>query len=309
VDFFLQELVNGITLGSVYALLALGYSMVYGILKLLNFAHGDIYMIGAFIGYGIMTSFHGPASLSIPVALLLLLMLLGAMTGSAVLGVAVERFAYRRLRDAPRGATLITALGVSFFIENIAQLLFGAEYRSLDTFQLAGGTLFTHGIHLTANVYVALARIMVIVGAVIMMVALTLLVNRTRMGKAMRAVSFDREAASMMGIDVDHVIVWTFAIGSALAGAAGVMVALVFQNVFPYMGFTAGLKAFTAAVVGGIGSIPGAMLGGLLVGLAESFTTGYLSSTFQDAIVFCFLIATLIFRPSGLLGKATVQRV
>jgi branched-chain amino acid transport system permease protein len=300
--------VNGLTLGSVYALLALGYSMVYGILKLLNFAHGDIYMIGAFIGYGIMTSFHGPANISIPLAFLLVLMLLGAMTGSALLGVVVERFAYRRLRDAPRGAPMITALGVSFFIQNIAQLLFGAEYRSLDTFRLGGGALFSHGIHITANVYVALARIIVIVGAVVLMIGLTLMVARTRMGKAMRAVSFDREAASMMGIDVDHVIVWTFFIGSALAGAAGVMVALVFQNVFPYMGFNAGLKAFTAAVVGGIGSLPGSMLGGLLVGLAESFTTGYLSSTFQDAIVFCFLIATLIFRPSGLLGKAALQR-
>jgi branched-chain amino acid transport system permease protein len=309
VDFFLQELVNGITLGSVYALLALGYSMVYGILKLLNFAHGDIYMIGAFIGYGIMTSFHGPASLSIPIALLLLLMMLGAMAGSAVLGVAVERFAYRRLRDAPRGATLITALGVSFFIENIAQLLFGAEYHSMNTFQLAGGTLFTHGIHLTANVYVALARIIVIVGAVLMMVALTLLVNRTRMGKAMRAVSFDREAASMMGINVDNVIVWTFFIGSALAGAAGVMVALVFQNVFPYMGFNAGLKAFTAAVVGGIGSIVGAMVGGVLVGLVESFAIGYIGGQWSDIVVFGILIAFMLFRPSGLFGSRAIQKV
>ena len=308
-DFFLTELVNGLTLGSVYALLALGYSMVYGVLKLLNFAHGDIYMIGAFIGFGIMTSFHGPANLSIPLLLLIALMLVGAMLGAGLLGVVVERFAYRRLRNAPRAAPMITALGVSFFIENVALLLFGAEYHSMGTFELAGGALFSHGVHLGSSVYISASRLIVIIGAVVLMIGLTLLVDHTQTGKAMRATSFDREAASMMGIDVDRVIMWTFFIGSALAGAAGVMVALVFQNIFPYMGFNAGLKAFTAAVVGGIGSLPGSMLGGLAVGLAESFTTGYLSSTFQDAIVFCLLITTLIVRPSGLLGRAAVQKV
>jgi branched-chain amino acid transport system permease protein len=309
VDFFLTELVNGLTLGSVYALLALGYSMVYGILKLLNFAHGDVYMVGAFIGFGVETAFGGPAAASIPLVPLLALMFLAAMLGAGLLGVVIERFAYRRLRNAPRIAPLITALGVSFFLESAALLLFGAQFRSVDTFTLANGALFAHGIHLTPGVYVSAARIIVVVGALLLMVVLWLLVAKTQVGKAMRATSFDREAAAMMGIDIDRVIVFTFFVGSALAGAAGVMVALVFQQVWPYMGFTAGLKAFTAAVVGGIGNIPGAMLGGVVIGLAESFATGYVSSTFQDAIVFCILIAVMILRPSGLLGRAAVQKV
>ena len=309
-NLFLTELVTGLTRGSVYALIALGYSMVYGILKLLNFAHGDIYMVGAFIGYGLESLFGGPlGKLSIPLALLIILMFVAAMLGGGLTGVAIERFAYRRLRNAPRIAPLITALGVSFFLENAALLLFGGQFRSYDTFSLAGGALWAHGIHLPAGVYVALPQIIVIVGSLILMLGLTLLVTRTQLGKAMRATSFDREAASMMGIDVDRVIVWTFFIGSALAGAAGVMVGLVFQQVWPFMGFQAGLKAFTAAVVGGIGNIPGAVLGGLVIGLAEAFATGYVSSRFQDAIVFAILIAVMLVRPSGLLGRAAVQKV
>jgi len=309
VDFFLTELVNGLTLGSVYALLALGYSMVYGILKLLNFAHGDVYMVGAFIGYGVETAFGGPLAASIPLIPLLALMFVAAMLGAGLLGVVIERFAYRRLRNAPRIAPLITALGVSFFLESAALLLFGAQFRSLDTFDLRGGQLISRGIHLTPGVYVAAARIVVVVGTLILMVALTLLVSKTQVGKAMRATSFDREAAAMMGIDVDRVIVFTFFVGSALAGAAGVMVGLVFQQVWPYMGFTAGLKAFTAAVVGGIGNIPGAVVGGIVIGLAEAFSQGYISTTFSDAVVFCILIVVMIARPSGLLGRAAVQKV
>ncbi|MFN2627124.1 MAG: branched-chain amino acid ABC transporter permease [Gaiellaceae bacterium] len=309
-NLFLTELVTGLTRGSVYALIALGYSMVYGILKLLNFAHGDIYMIGAFIGFGIESVFGGPVgALSIPLALLIVIMFAAAMLGGGLTGVAIERFAYRRLRNAPRIAPLITALGVSFFLENAALLLLSAQFRSYDTFTLAGGALWAHGIHLPSGVYVALPQLIVIVGSLLLMVALTVLVTRTQLGKAMRATSFDREAASMMGIDVDRVVVWTFFIGSALAGAAGVMVGLVFQQVWPYMGFQAGLKAFTAAVVGGIGNIPGAVLGGLVIGLAEAFATGYLSSTFQDAIVFAILIAVMLVRPSGLLGRAAVHKV
>ncbi len=306
--FFFQELVNGLTLGSVYALLALGYSMVYGILKLLNFAHGDVYMIGAFIGYGVLTAFGGPVAPAIPIALLLILMFAAAMLGSGLLGVVIERFAYRPLRNAPRIAPLISALGVSFFLENAALLLFTAQFRSYNTFDLGNGVLFVEGIHVGAF-SISLVRIIVISAAVALMVALTLLVARTRLGKAMRATSYDLEAAAMMGIDVDRVIVATFFIGSALAGAAGVMVGLVFQRVFHFMGFVAGLKAFTAAVVGGIGNIPGAMLGGLVIGLAESFSTGYISSTFQDLIVFSILIVVMLIRPSGLLGKAALQKV
>jgi branched-chain amino acid transport system permease protein len=308
-NLFVTELVAGITHGAVYALIALGYSMVYGILKLLNFAHGDVYMVGAFIGFGVLTVFGGPGSISISLTLLLILMLVAAMIGGGLLGVAIERVAYRRLRNAPRIAPLITALGVSFFLENSAQLLLGADFRSYDTFSLDNGSLWSRGIDLPSGVHLALAQIIVIVGALVLMGLLTYFVTRTTTGKAMRAISFDREAAAMMGIDVDRVIVVTFLIGSALAGAAGVFNSLVFQQVWPYMGFAAGLKAFTAAVVGGIGNLPGAVLGGLVIGLAESFSTGYISSTFQDAIVFVILIGVMLVRPSGLLGRAAVQKV
>jgi branched-chain amino acid transport system permease protein len=307
-DFFVQELVNGLTLGSVYALIALGYSMVYGILKLLNFAHGEVYMIGAFIGYGVLTVSGGAADPMFPIWLLISFMFIAAMIGSGLLGVVIERFAYRPLRNAPRIAPLISALGVSFFLQNTALLLFTADFRSYDTFDLGGGTLFVKGIHKGA-LNISLIRIIVIVTTAALMVALALFVSRTRLGKAMRATAYDREAAAMMGIDVDRVIVVTFFIGSALAGAAGVMVGLVFQRVYHFMGFVAGLKGFTAAVVGGIGNIPGAMLGGLFIGLAEAFSTGYLSSTFQDLIVFGILIVVLIVRPTGLLGKADIKKV
>jgi branched-chain amino acid transport system permease protein len=307
-DFFVQQLVNGLTLGSVYALIALGYSMVYGILKLLNFAHGEVYMIGSCIGYGVLTVSGGAADPMFPIALLISFMFLAAMIGSGLLGVVIERFAYRPLRNAPRIAPLISALGVSFFLQNTALLLFSADFRSYGTFQLDDGALFTKGIH-EGPLNISLIRIIVIVTTAALMVGLTLFVSRTRTGKAMRATAYDREAAAMMGIDVDRVIVVTFFIGSALAGAAGVMVGLVFQRVYHFMGFVAGLKGFTAAVIGGIGSIPGAMLGGIFIGLAEAFSTGYLSSTFYDLIVFGILIAVLIVRPTGLLGKADIKKV
>ena len=307
-DYFVQELVNGLTLGSVYALIALGYSMVYGILKLLNFAHGEVYMIGAFIGYGVLTVSGGAVDPMFPIWLLISFMFIAAMLGSGLLGVVIERFAYRPLRNAPRIAPLISALGVSFFLQNTALLLFSADFRSYDTFSLDNGTLFTHGIH-SGPLNISLIRIIVIVTTAALMVGLALFVSRTRLGKAMRATAYDREAAAMMGIDVDRVIVLTFFIGSALAGAAGVMVGLVFQRVYHFMGFVAGLKGFTAAVVGGIGSIPGAMLGGIFIGLAESFSQGYISTRFYDLIVFGILIVVLIVRPTGLLGKADIKKV
>ena len=308
-NLFVTELVAGITHGSVYALIALGFSMVYGIMKLLNFAHGDIYMIGAFIGYGLITVFGGPAQMHVNVILLLTLMFLCAMLGGGLVGVMVERFAYRRLRNAPRIAPLITALGVSFFLENGAQLVLGAQFQSYDSFSWSNTPIALRHFTLPAHANVSYAQIIVVVGTVVLMIALTLFVQRTQTGKAMRATAFDREAAAMMGIDVDRVIVVTFFIGSALAGAAGVFNCLAYQQVWPYMGFQAGLFAFTAAVVGGIGNLPGAVLGGLLIGLAESFATGYLSSTFQQAIVFALLIAVMLVRPSGLLGRAAVQKV
>ena len=308
-NLFVTELVSGITHGSVYALIALGYSMVYGILKLLNFAHGDVYMVGSFIGYGIITVFGGPQALTVNVAVLLFLMFFCATLGGGLLGVMIERFAYRRLRNAPRIAPLITALGVSFFLENGAQLVLGAQFQSYNTFSWANDPIALNGFTVPAGVRISIAQVIVVVGAVALMIFLTLFVRRTQTGKAMRATSFDREAAAMMGIDVDRVIVVTFFIGSALAGAAGVFNGIAYQQVWPYMGFQAGLFAFTAAVVGGIGNLPGAVLGGILIGLAESFATGYLSSTFQEAIVFAILISVMLVRPSGLLGRAAVQKV
>src|SRR5436309_8028346 len=306
-DFFVQELVNGLTLGSVYALIALGYSMVYGILKLLNFAHGEVYMIGAFIGYGVLTVSGGAANPMFPLWLLISFMFLAAMIGSGLLGVVVERFAYRPLRNAARIAPLISALGVSFFLQQLATLLFGSIPKQYNTFSLHNGSLFNR---ITIGAFeIQYMQLIVILSAAALMFALIQLVSRTKVGRAMRATSFDLEAASMMGIDIDRVIVFTFFVGSALAGAGGVMNGLIFQNVNPYIGFNAGLKAFTAAVVGGIGSIPGAMLGGLTIGVAQAFATGYLSSAYQDVIVFAILVMFMLARPSGLFGTPVLQKV
>jgi branched-chain amino acid transport system permease protein len=302
---FVQELVNGLTTGSLYALIALGYTMVYGILKLLNFAHGDVFMVGAFLGFFVIQWFGGATSLSIPVPLLLILMFLIAGGGCGILGVGIERFAYRRLRDAPRIAPLITALGVSFFLENAALLLWGGSYRE---YNASAFIPFSTGVTIF-GVNVWLVQIMVVVLSVVLMIGLQLIVNRTKLGRQMRAVAADREAAEMLGINVNYTIAMTFFIGSVLAGFAGVMWGLVFNSIFTYMGFTAGLKAFTAAVVGGIGSIPGAVLGGLLIGLAESFITGYISSAYTNLIVFGILIVVLLVRPSGLLGRVQLQKV
>src|ERR671914_759354 len=267
-DFFVQQLVNGLTLGSVYALLALGYSIVYGILKLLNFAHGEVYMMGAFMGYFTLIALGGAASPAVPVALVLLLMFLAAGVSAGLLGVAIERFAYRPLRDAPRIAPLITALGMSFFLQSTALLLFSADVRNMDTSELISPST---GIH-AGPLDISLVRILVILSAAVLMVALARFVAQTKLGKAMRAVAYDREAADLMGIG-------------------------------------AGLKAFTAAVVGGIGNIPGAMLGGLLIGLAEAFTAGYISTTFQNLIVFGILIVVMLVRPTGLLGSPALEKV
>jgi branched-chain amino acid transport system permease protein len=302
---FVQELVNGLTTGSLYALIALGYTMVYGILKLLNFAHGDVFMVGAFLGYFVIQWFGGSTALSIPVPLLLILMFLVAGGGCGILGVGIERFAYRRLRDAPRIAPLITALGVSFFLENAALLLWGGAYREYNT---SAFIPFSTSVTV-AGVNIYIVQIMVVALSVVLMIALRLIVNRTTLGRQMRAVAADREAAEMLGINVNFTIAMTFFIGSVLAGFAGVMWGLVFNSIWTYMGFTAGLKAFTAAVVGGIGSITGAVLGGLLIGLAESFITGYISSTYTNLIVFGILIVVLLVRPSGLLGRVALQKV
>ena len=304
---FVQLTVDGLTRGSVYALIALGYSMVYGVLKLLNFAHGDIYMVGSFVGYGVLTGvFGGSANPTINVWLLITLMMIAAMLGAGLLGVAVERVAYRPLRNAPRIAPLISALGVAFFLENAMLILVGGEYRTYDPFTLISPIKGIH--HGVFNIWVS--QIVVFVTAVVLMILLTLLVQRTQLGKAMRATSFDREAASMMGIDVDRVIVATFFIGSALAGAAGVMQGLVFGTLNSYMGFVAGLKGFTAAVIGGIGYIPGAMVGGMVLGLIEAYVAGSrIGNTFVDVVTLSILVVVMLVRPSGIFGKATIQKV
>jgi branched-chain amino acid transport system permease protein len=306
-DTFIQLTVNGLTLGSVYALIALGYSLVYGILKLLNFAHGDVFMVGTFIGFGLLQLLGGSADPVVPAWLLLVLITGGAMAGCAMLGVAIERFAYRPLRDAPRIAPLISALGVSFFLTYSMQLMFGAEFRDYETFSLSGGSLYFEGINI-GNVRVPLLRIITISAAFVLMIVLWLLVTRTRTGKAMLATSYDREAASMMGIDVDRVIVFAFILGSALAGAAGVLFALRVPTTVT-IGFLAGLKGFTAAVIGGIGSIPGAMAGGLILGFAEAYVQGYISTRWSDLFVFSILILFMLFRPQGLFGKADIRKV
>src|SRR6266478_6574099 len=293
-SFFFQELVNGVTTGALYSLIALGFSMVYGVLKLINFAHGDLYMVGAYIGFFVIQWFGGAQHLTIAVPLLLVIMFVLAAGLVGGLGVAIERFAYRPLRDAPRIAPLITAIGVSFFLESSALLLFGAQYRVYNT---ADFISLSSGIQI-GSVTIDSVQILVLVLGVVLMTGLQLLVNRTRLGRQMRAVAADREAAEMLGINVNFVITATFFLGSALAGVAGIMGGLLFNQVTATIGFIAGLKAFTAAVVGG-----------MFIGVAESFVTGYISSTYSNLIVFGILIVVMLLRPSGLLGRAQLQKV
>jgi branched-chain amino acid transport system permease protein len=304
---------DGIVQGSLYSLIALGYTMVYGILKLLNFAHGDVYMVGAFIGYGVLTALGGPLAPAIGLVPLIIVMFAVAMTGSGVLGLAIERFAYRPLRTAPRIAPLISALGVAFFLENSSQLLTGAAHYTYNGFELGGkngnfGPLLDQVFSVGGNP-VTVVQVLVVTSALALMGVLMLLVYRTRLGKAMRAVAFDREAASMMGIDTDRVISATFFIGSVLAGAAGVMYGLYLGDTYFFLGFLYGLKAFTAAVVGGIGSLQGAMIGGVIIGVIESYAKGYAGGQWSDIVVFGILIAFLLVRPTGLLGSHAIQKV
>jgi branched-chain amino acid transport system permease protein len=278
---------------------------------LLNFAHGDVYMVGSFIGFGTLQALGGASDPVVPAWALLILITLAAMVGCAFLGVVIERFAYRPLRDSPRIAPLISALGVSFFLAYSMQLLFGAQQRDYDSFSLAGGALYFKGFHI-GGVRVPLVREIIIAAAFVLMLMLWFLVNKTRTGKAMRATSYDREAAAMMGIDIDRVIVFTFVLGSALAGAAGVLSGLRIP-IGASIGFVAGLKGFTAAVIGGIGSVPGAMAGGLILGFAESYTAGYwpgsAGTRWTDLVIFSILIVFMIFRPQGLLGRPDIRKV
>jgi branched-chain amino acid transport system permease protein len=302
---FVQLVVNGLTLGSLYALIALGYSLVYGVLKLLNFAHGEVYMIGSFIGYGVLQVLGGSANPSVPVGILLPLLMLVAALGAGLVGVAIERFAYRPLRQSPRIAPLVSALGTSFFLQATMLLVVGARIVRYESEKLID---VSSGIH-AGVLNISVMRMMVIGVSAIVMIGLNIFMKRSKLGKAMRATSYDPEAAQMMGMDVNRVVMVTFFIGSALAGVAGVMSGLVYNRVFHTMGFVAGLKGFTASVVGGIGSIQGAMAGGLIIGFAESFAQGYVSTTFYDVVVFVVLIGFLLTRPRGLFGVPELKKV
>ncbi len=287
-----QQLINGLSLGSIYALIALGYTMVYGIIKLINFAHGDIYMVGAYVAFFATTTLK----LSFFPALIL------AMVVAALVGVVIEKLAYRPLRYAPRIAILITAIGVSLLLEYGGILLVSPQPRTFPAIFQA--EVFTFG-----NIVVNSQQILILAVALSLMVILTYVVQRTKIGKAMRAVSFDTDAARLMGIDVDRVISITFAIGSSLAAAAGMLVGVYYNSIDPLMGIMPGLKAFVAAVLGGIGIIPGAMVGGVILGVIEALVSGFISSTFRDAAAFAILIIILLFKPSGLLGKNVREKV
>jgi branched-chain amino acid transport system permease protein len=289
---FLQQLINGLALGSVYALLALGYTMVYGIIQLINFAHGEIYMIGAFSG------FYCASTLKLP----LIPTLLVAMAVSALAGIVIEKIAYKPLRNSPRIALLITAIGVSLFLQNAMRLLVGSNPKPFPDLINAGSINM-------GPVQIDIKTILMFGVSALLVVLLQFIVYKTKVGKAMRASSQDMEAASLMGINVDNTISLTFAIGSALAGIAGVLVAISYPSITPYMGAMPGLKAFVAAVLGGIGSIPGALVGGIAIGLLETFSKAYISTNFSDAIVFAILIIILLIKPSGLLGKKTRVKV
>ncbi len=369
----LQQLVNGVAWGSIYALIALGYTMVYGVLRLINFAHGDVYMVGAMAGYYFATrgapsrplgvflffllvtflftvlrdrirpvpdgrTWRSPGFLAMlgagtlgallfrpgvsvlaggvghvaslvtalaqtGGALALAAVLLVAMAVSGLTGFLIERAAYRPLRNSPRLTALITAIGVSLLLENGGQSVFGADPKFFPTL------VATRELSLGGGVTVTSVQVLILAVSIALMAALTLIIRRTRMGRAMRAVSFDMNAARLMGIPIDAVISFTFVLGSALAGAAGVLVGLSNPKIEPLMGILPGLKAFVAAVLGGIGSVPGAMLGGILMGVAETLVVGYLSSTYRDAIAFIILIAILLLRPAGLLGRPSVEKV
>lgn len=289
---FFQQLVNGLSIGSIYALIALGYTMVYGIIKLINFAHGDIYMLGAYVGFISIAQLH----LGFFPALLL------AMVVCGVLGVIIERIAYKPLRNATRIAALITAIGVSYFLEYSTQKIMGPGVKTYPS------VLSNQAFHVF-GIQIQMQQIYILAITIILMLALQFIVRKTKIGRSMRAVSVDADAAKLMGINVDATISYTFAIGSALAGAGGVLVGMYYNTINPLMGMVPGIKAFVAAVFGGIGIIPGAMFGGFFIGIVEALVTAYGSSLYKDAVVYAILILILIIKPAGLLGKNVKEKV
>lgn len=293
---FAQQLINGLSLGAIYSLIALGYTMVYGVLRFINFAHSDVFMVGAFAGYYIGRKLPKESFATGFLALA------GAMVACAVLGVVIERLAYRPLRNRSKLTVLITAIGVSLLLENLGQFIFGANPKPFPT-------LFPVHTFKLAGLVISSNQLVVLVVALALLGALQYIVLRTKVGTAMRAVSFNQQAAALVGINNDRIISFTFALGSALAAAGGILYSLNYQAIDPLMGVLPGLKAFVAAVLGGIGNIPGAALGGLLLGVVETFVNGSRFSTFTDAIAFAILIGILLFRPAGLLGKMQVEKV
>ena len=304
-DIFTQQLINGLVLGSVYALVALGYTMVYGILELINFAHGEVVMIGAMVALAVINTLLG-AGVDLPGMAIAGLGLLAAIPACALLGFSIERIAYRPLRKAPRMNLLLSALGVSIFLQNLVLTYQGPKVRSFHVAALIPEGLRTIQL---GEVVFSFMRLLVIFVTFVFMGLLVFLVKRTKIGKAMRATAQDIEAAAFMGIDVDRIIVLVFLIGSALGGAAGTLVGLLFTQVDYYVGFQAGLKGFTAAVLGGIGNIYGAMLGGLILGVAESLAVTFLPSAYKDVVAFAILIAVLLVRPWGLIGQRVPEKV
>lgn len=289
---FIQQLINGLSLGSIYALLALGYTMVYGIIKLINFAHGEVYMLGAFIGYYVINTFHFG----------LFGTLIVSMALGSIIGMLIEFFAYRPLRKSTRIAALITAIGVSFLIQSVTIYFIGADTRPFP--QIVDNTTYTLG-----GLSISKIELLIIFISIVLMLVLQFIVKKTKMGRAMRAVSVDPAAAQLMGINVNHTISFTFAIGSALAAAGGVLIGLYYNSIDPMMGVAPGLKAFIAAVFGGIGIIPGAALGGFMIGIIETLVSALGFTAYRDAVVYGILIIILLVKPTGLLGKNTKEKV
>ena len=300
---FLQQVFNGLSLGSIYALIALGYTMIYGILRFINFAHGDVFMIGAFSGYYLAIIFGFSSTAGFVSILMAIAILIGSMIICSILGFTIEKLAYKPLRNSPKLTILITAIGVSLFLEYTGQLIFGADPKSFPTLIENKPVLNLSGAVIGTN------PVVVLVTSVVLMTILRIIVMKTKIGTAMRAVSYNPTAASLMGININAVISFTFVIGSSLAAAAGVLYALNYPSIDPLMGILPGLKAFVAAVLGGIGNIPGAALGGMIIGLLETFVVGYISPTYRDAIAFGILILILLFKPTGLLGKKEIEKV
>lgn len=299
----LQQLFNGLSLGAIYALIAIGYTMVYGIIGMINFAHGEIYMIGAYVGLVTLSAIG--VGTGLPVALIILFMLIVAVLVTAVYGYAVEKVAYAPLRGGPRLVPLISAIGMSIFLQNWVAIGQGAR-------DMAVPALVTGALQVDVGGYVITApysRIMIILVTVVLMIMLHLYIKHSRLGRASRACSQDLRMANLLGIDTNKIISFTFVVGAMLAAVGGVLIALAIGKLNPFIGFLAGIKAFTAAVLGGIGSIPGAMLGGVLLGLAETFAAAYISSQYKDIVAFGLLVFILLFRPTGLLGKPEVEKV